>query len=155
MKKFVIAGTGAVASELTMYINNHNSLSDKNDRIEIKGYIDWKMNAEKNFSKYKFNAPLIADFNSFEQNSDEEVLLGFANIGFKKQIVSEFKSRNIIFGSFVHHSVIIPTGTFLGEGNIIYPFCIIGANVTIGSWNLITSFSFVSHDCKIGEHWRF
>src|SRR4030042_5164385 len=132
MKNIVIAGSGAVASELTSYIEDHNKHVDKIERIKIRGYIDFKYNIEKYWEKYKYSAPIIADINSYRPVSREEVLIGVSDINFRNFLIDELKKKSINIGSFIHYSVIISSNTEMGEGNIIYPYCLIGSGVKLG-----------------------
>lgn len=151
MRNVVIAGSGAVASELTSYIEDNNKYISSYDRINIHGYIDYEYNIKKYWGKYKFNAPVIADINSYLPVTEEEVLIGISDINFRNYLISEFLIKGAYIGSFIHHSLILSSNLEIGLGNIIYPFCIIGSNVKLGSYNMITSFSFISHDCRIGN----
>ncbi|HEY5462822.1 MAG TPA: hypothetical protein VIJ95_06150 [Hanamia sp.] len=151
MKSVVIAGSGAVASELTSYIEDHNKHVNETETIQIRGYIDYEHNIEKYWKSYQFKAPVIADIESYVPLPGEEVILGVSDINFRNFLIEEFKKKKIRIGSFIHHSVIMPQHMEIGEGNIIYPFCIIGSNVKIGCFNMVTSYSFISHDCMIGN----
>lgn len=151
MKSVVIAGSGAVASELTAYIEDHNKHTNEIERIRIRGYIDYEYNIEKYWKRYQFKAPVIADIDSYNPLTGEEVIIGVSDINFRNFLIEEFKKKKIRIGSFIHHSVMMPPNMEIGEGNIIYPFCIIGSNVKIGCFNMITSYSFISHDCMIGN----
>ena len=151
MKSVVIAGSGAVASELTSYIEDNNKHIDETERIQIRGYIDYEHNIEKYWKNYQFIAPVIADIDSYISLPGEEVILGVSDIRFRNFLIEEFKKKQISMGSFIHHSVIMPPNMEIGEGNIIYPFCIIGSKVKIGDFNMVTSYSFISHDCIIGN----
>lgn len=151
MKNIVIAGSGAVASELTSYIEDHNLHVSEIERINIRGYIDYEYNIEKYWKKYKYNAPIIADINSYIPMPHEEVIIGVSDINFRNFLIDELKKKKVKIGTFIHHTVIISSNVELGEGNIIYPFCIIGSNVKLGRYNMVTSYSFVSHDCSIGN----
>ena len=66
--------------------------------------------------------------------------------------IGKLLEKKAIIGSFIHHSVIRPVNCDLGKGIIIYPFCIIEKYSNIGDYNLITSYSFISHDCNIGDN---
>ena len=151
MKSVVIAGSGAVASELTSYIEDHNKHINDTEKIHIRGYIDYEYNIEKYWKSYQFKKPVIADIDSYTPIPDEEVILGVSNITFRNFLIKELKKKKVGIGSFVHYSVIVPPNVEIGQGNIIYPFCIIGSNVKIGNFNMITSYSFISHDCIIGN----
>lgn len=151
MKTVLILGTGAVASELTSYIEDQNLKVTNNQKIYIRGYIDYEENIEKYWKLYNFKAPVICDIDSYFAREEEEVLIGISDITFRNKMIEKLQAARIKIGSFIHYSCILSSNVEIGEGNIIYPFCIIGSNVKIGNYNLLTSYSFISHDCKIGD----
>jgi len=151
MKNIVILGSGAVAAELTSYIDDHNSKIDFDNRINLLGYIDYKYNIETYWAKYKLKAQVLCDIDTYIPSENEEVLLGISDIVFRNKMIELLLKKNVRMASFIHTSVIIPDTVQLGNGNIIYPFCIIGPNAVLGDFNMITSYSVISHDCIIGN----
>jgi acetyltransferase-like isoleucine patch superfamily enzyme len=151
MKKIVIIGTGAVAAELTSYMEDNNKHSDLESQIELLGYIDYECNIEKYWKKYQLEKPVLGDIDNFNFGSEVEVLIGVSDIKFRNEIISKLEIKEVTFFQFIHHSVIVPSTIVIGKGNIIYPFCIIGPNTKMGDFNMVTSYSFISHDCVIGN----
>ncbi|KIA99827.1 hypothetical protein OA93_03170 [Flavobacterium sp. KMS] len=151
MKKIVIIGTGAVAAELTSYIEDNNKFVESQFQIDLLGYIDYDYNIEKYWKKYKLQKPVLGDIDNYNFEEDVEVLIGISDIKFRNEIISRLEIKEVTFFQFIHSSVIIPDTIRLGKGNIIYPFCIIGPNTEIGDFNMVTSYSFISHDCVIGN----
>ncbi len=151
MKNIIIVGTGAVAAELTSYIEDDNTKLDFEKRINLSGYIEYEYNIEKYWAKYKLKAPVLCDIDSYMPSENEEILISISDIPFRNDIIERLLKKNANLANFIHSSVIIPESVQLGIGNIIYPFCIIGPNTIIGNFNMITSYSFISHDCIIGN----
>lgn len=151
MKKIVIIGTGAVAAELTSYIEDNNKHTNSESQIELLGYIDYEYNIEKYWKKYQLQKQVLGDIDNYNFGSEIEVLIGISDIKFRNEIISKLESKGVVFFQFIHHSVIIPKTIEIGKGNIIYPFCIIGPNTKLGDFNMVTSYSFISHDCVIGN----
>lgn len=151
MKKIVIIGTGAVAAELTSYIEDNNKYADSSSHVDLLGYIDYEYNIEKFWKKYQLKKPVIGDIDNYIFENDIEILIGVSDIKFRNEIISILIPKQVTFFQFIHHSVILPETYKLGKGNVIYPFCIVGPNTTIGDFNMITSYSFISHDCVIGN----
>lgn len=152
MKKIIILGSGAVAAELTFYIEDNNSKVGYDEKIKIIGYIEYDYNLELYYHKYKFEAPVICDIDSYKAGPEEEVLIAVSDINFRKKMIQLLLEKKAKIGSFIHHSVIIPKSANIGDGIIIYPFCIIEKYSIIGNYNLITSYSFISHDCIVGNN---
>jgi acetyltransferase-like isoleucine patch superfamily enzyme len=151
MRNIIIVGTGAVAAELTSYIEDENRNQDQEEKIKLLGYIDYKYNIDQYWGKYNLKAPVLCDIDSYVQSSGEEVIIGISDIKFRNNVIGTLLKKNVRICGFTHRSVIIPDSVKIGIGNIIYPFCIIGPNTLIGDFNIFTSYSFVSHDCKIGN----
>lgn len=152
MKNMIILGSGAVAAELTFYIEDNNSKVKKDERIKIIGYIEYDFNLETYYNKYNFDAPVLGDIDSYEPRSDVEVLIGVADINFRIKMITALLKKNAKIGSFIHHTVLLPPSINLGIGIIVYPFCIIEQYAILGDYNIITSYSFISHDCIIGNN---
>ena len=151
MKDILIIGSGAVAAELTSFIEDHNSRVNIADRLNLLGYIDYRYNVDKYWAKYNLKAPVLCDVNMYAPSANEEVLIGISDIPFRNIMIEMLQKKNARFASFTHYSVNIPDSSILGMGNIIYPYCLIGPNTKIGNFNLITSCSIISHDCTIGH----
>lgn len=152
MRNVIILGTGGCASELTFYIEDNNSKASGNEKINLLGYIDYADHLKDNYDRYNFDAPVLSDIDSYEPKPDEEVLIAVMDIGFRKKMIDALKAKNAKIGSFIHHNVVMPKDIDMGEGNIIGPFCMLEKYATIGSYNLLTSYCFISHDCVVGDN---
>ena len=152
MRNVVILGSGSVAAEITFYITDNNLKVEKDKQINIKGYIEYDYNIEKFYNKYKFDAPLLGDIDAYIPANDEEVLICVSDISFRRKMINVLLEKKANIGSFIHHTVIIPKSADVGVGIIIYPFCIVEQYASIGDYNLITSYSFISHDCEVGNN---
>lgn len=152
MRNVLILGSGGLAAELTFYIEDNNSKIDATEQINIIGYIDYDDAVDKFWKKYNFKAPVVCDIDGFEPTADEEVLIGVANLKVRNEMIDKLIAKKAKIGSFVHHSVIMPKSFDWGIGNILFPFCIIEQNAVVGNYNLLTSYSFISHDCFVGDN---
>ena len=152
MREVVILGSGAVAAELTFFIEDNNSKIEQFEKIKIIGYIEYDYNIEKYYNKYNFEAPVLSDIDSYIPDPNVEVLIGIADVNFRMKMIESLLEKNAKIGNFVHHSVIHPKALNLGKGIIVYPFCIIEKHAIIGDYNILTSYSFISHDCVIGDN---
>src|SRR5450432_1020589 len=151
MGNIIIIGSGAVASELTSYIEDHNKHLSDDRQLIIKGYIDFDENIEKYWAKYKFSKPVLNDIYNYNVNDDDRFIIGISDIEFRLKMIEILKSKKAEIIGFTHYSAIVANSAKMGVGNIIYPHCIVGPNSTIGDFNFFTSYSFVSHDCLIGN----
>ena len=151
MKKIIIIGTGAVAAELSSYIDDNNKFSNNESQIDLLGYIEYDYNVEKYWKKYQLKKPILGDIDNYNFGNDVEVLIGISDIKFRNELIVMLEEKGICFFQFIHHSVIIPDTFDIGKGNVVYPFCIFGPNTKIGDFNMITSYSCISHDSVIGN----
>lgn len=149
MRNVIIIGSGGLASEIRSYINDINRISE--NKIYVKGFVDDSFqNFEVNKLKYKFQEPYLGNTDTFEVSINDFVILAFASI--KSRVNFLGKMRGCHFLSLIHPSAIVADSSIIGEGSIIAPFCVIGPNVKIGKLNVFTSYSFVSHDCVVGDN---
>jgi len=152
MRDIIIIGAGGCAAEVTFYIEDFNENVKDEERINIVGYVDYAEKADDYYHKYDFKAPLLGDIDNFIPKPNQEVLIAIMNIKARLQKIAILKEKKAKIGSFIHHSVIYPKGMNLGEGVIIFPFCVIEKYSKIGDYNMLTTYSFISHDCVVGNN---
>lgn len=152
MKEIIIIGSGAVAAEVSTYVDDINNAVGK-ESISIKGFLDdSKDNFINNSKKYRFTAPHLGTIDSYTFSAKENFVFGFANIAGRKTVLNKLVDKKLNFFTIIHPTAQVAASAILGTGNIIYPNCVIGPGAVIGNNNLITSFSFISHDCVIGDN---
>ena len=149
MKDVVIVGAGGAAAELTFYIEDFNANNPGNEKIHIRGYVDY---TEDFWKKYRFNRPFLCDIYTYQPKEDEEVLVALMDIESRKKMIEILEQKGARFGSFIHHSVIRPPELEIGKGNIIFPFSILEKYSKIGDYNFLTTYCFISHDCEVGNN---
>ena len=152
MRNVIILGTGGCASEVTFFIEDNNSKLPEMERINILGYIDYAENVEVHYDRYNFEASVLCDIDSYEPKPDEEVLIAIMDIPFRQKMIKALLAKNAKIGSFIHHNVVMPENLSMGEGNIVGPFCMLEKYATIGSYNLLTAYCFIAHDCVVGDN---
>ena len=150
MKNLVIFGTGAVAAELTSYLYDGRWAIDEG--FHIKGYATSVDAGITQWEKYKFNEPYLGNICEYEVESDDYFILALANYKFKREAVDIIKSKNGKFITLIHPTALISHTAIIGEGNIFSPYTMVGPNVQLGDFNLLTSQSIISHDSNIGNY---
>lgn len=151
MKSAIIIGSGAVAAELCSYIHDINKITGH--VIEIFGFLDDNEdNFKKNAIRYHFTQPYLGKINDWEFKDEHFYIFGFANLSDRARLINKLTKYPIRWLTIVHPSTQLAQTSIIGEGTVIYPNCVIGPNVKIGRFNLITSFSFISHDCEVGDN---
>ena len=104
----------------------------------------------KNFRSVSHS--VLCDIDSYEPKPDEEVLIAIMDIPFRQKMIKALLAKNAKIGSFIHHNVVMPENLSMGEGNIVGPFCMLEKYATIGSYNLLTAYCFIAHDCVVGDN---
>lgn len=145
MKNIVIIGTGAVASELTMY------LADIKD-VKLKGYLEYDYNLEKYYNSYHYEMPVLGDINTYFPQEDDYFLLGVSNVEFRNKAISIMQDKGGHFYTLIHPTALVANDAIIGEGCTLAPFCVIGPNTHIGNFNILTSYTAISHDCVLGNN---
>lgn len=149
-KQIVIFGTGAVAAELTSYLEDGDW--GVNEGIEIKGYIASSDDAQISWKKYNFNKPFLGDINNYHVDKNDYFILAVAGGELKKKCVEIIESKGGKFITLIHPTAMVARTATIGKGNIISPYSMIGPNVKLGNFNLLTSQSIVSHDSIVGSY---
>ena len=81
MRNVIILGTGGCASEVTFYIEDHNSKVPQGKRLNIIGYIEYADQLKDYYEKYNFKAPVLCDIDEYQPKPDrEEVIIAVMNI---------------------------------------------------------------------------
>lgn len=148
----ILVGTGAVAAELTSYIQNHNNQAAENDRYNLVGYLEFADRIDKYYDAYGLTLPVLGDVDSYTPKQDDHFIVAMANLDFRLKMIDTLKAKGGRVIGFKHFSSIVDRSVIMGEGNIIYPHCIIGPKAKLGEHNLITSYSCISHDSVIGDN---
>lgn len=150
MKQIIIFGTGAVAAEITSYLED----SDWGEKagIKIKGYVTSDKNGLEDWKMYKYKSPYLGSFEEYNLDVDDYFVIAFGNCEAKKKVVKQIYERGGRLITLIHPTAVIAHSAVIGEGNIIAPFVMIGPNVKLGNFNLLTSQSIISHDTQVGDY---
>ncbi len=144
-----IAGTGGMAIDLTEFIEDNNRIKE---RLNILGYFDID---DKEYNIYDYEAPFLGNEREFDLPSSSQVILAVANGRLRAKLFDFFKSKNATFPSFVHHSCFLSRRSDISEGAILCPFVTITSNAKIGVGFHAHIYSYVAHDCVIGDFVTF
>jgi acetyltransferase-like isoleucine patch superfamily enzyme len=150
MKNLIIIGSGAVASEITSYLEDTKWGQDS--EIEIKGYLEYEHNIKDYWGKYNFSKPVLGDIDAYEITEDDCFVIGVAQPSIRATFIEILLKKRAKFINLIHPSVILARTAQLGIGNVIYPYSQIGPNAQIGNFNLLTCNTTISHDTIIGNN---
>jgi sugar O-acyltransferase (sialic acid O-acetyltransferase NeuD family) len=145
MQDLYIVGTSGFASEVTEYILDNND-------YKINGYFDIN---EIEYHKYKYKAPFLGNERKFNFTSKDNVVIAIADYKLRNKIYLELKSKGVSFPNIFHKSSFISSSSSVDEGSIFCPFVTITSNVKIGKNFQGNIYSYVAHDCIIGNNVTF
>lgn len=145
MKEIYIIGTSGFSREVTEYILD-------NDGYKIKGYFDI---SETEYERYRFEAPFLGNEKDFKFTSSDNVVIAIANYKLRNRIYLELKDKEVNFPNIFHKSSFISSLSSVDEGSIICPFVTLTSNVKIGKNFQANIYSYIAHDCVIGDNVTF
>ena len=122
MKKIILIGSGAHASEIVDYIKYINTNSSK-PKYKIIGIID---NSKYYYIKYGFKEKFIGDIENHKIDKKSYYVMGVGNILVRKKIIDKFIEHGAKFESIIHPTSLISSSAKVGEG------CLISHNVSVG-----------------------
>ena len=89
-------------------------------------------------------------------NSDDKfVLIAIANSIIRQKIADKLGKDGISLWSVQHNSTLLMDAIKIDKGAALSPFVTIAANVTIGKCFHANLYSYVEHDCVIGDYVTF
>lgn len=108
-------------------------------------------------SESEVNGYPAMNYDSFKRIpvSQKSVLIAIANGSIRQKIAEALIADEIIVWHIQDASTIIMDGVTIAEGAALSPFVTIGANVTIGKCFHANLYSYVEHDCVIGDFVTF
>ena len=131
-----------VASEQLKYLGNNSRIVFIDDALtentNVNGYV------AMNYDKFK---SLDSD-NKF-------VLIAIANGTIRQQLADKLKHDGIELWTVKGSTTLIMDSTSIGDGAALSPFVTIASNVTIGKCFHANLYSYVEHDCIIGDYVTF
>lgn len=101
-----------------------------------------------------YTAMNYTQFKEIEAN-DKKVLIAIANSAIREKITDKLAADNISIWTISADSTVIMDAVEIKEGAALSPFVTIGSNVTIGKCFHANLYSYVEHDCIIGDYVTF
>ncbi|WP_169763635.1 acetyltransferase [Campylobacter mucosalis] len=138
-------GTGGFASEVTEYIID-------NKEYQIKGYFDIK---KDDYVKYNYQVPFLGNESEYKFSSSDSVVIAISDYKLRSKIYLDLKSKGVNFPNIFHKSAFVSKTAFVDEGSLICPFVTLTSNVKIGKNFQANIYSYVAHDCIIGDNVTF
>lgn len=145
MKEIYIIGLSGFASEITEYIKSNNE-------YKIAGYFDIN---SAGYEKHKYEAPFLGNENNFNFTSGDNVVISIADWRLREKIYVKLKTKNVHFPNLIHQNTFISSSSQISEGAILCPFVTLTSNIKIGKNFHANIYSYIAHDCKIGDNVTF
>ncbi len=145
MEELYIIGTSGFASEVSEYI------LDNGDYL-IKGYFGIN---ENEYEKYGYNSPFLGNERDYDFSNGDKVVIAISDFKLRNQIYLYLKNKGVAFPNIYHKSSFISKSSSIDEGSIISPFCTITSNAKIGKNFQSNIYSYIAHDCIIGDNVTF
>lgn len=115
-------------------------------------FIDDALDVEQLVNGY--TAMSYQKFRSTEAKN-KKVLIAIASSSIREKIANKLATDNILVWTILADSTIIMDAVEIKEGAALSPFVTIGSNVTIGKCFHANLYSYVEHDCVIGDYVTF
>ncbi len=143
-RRLFIIGAGGMGRELESILD---AIPRKDTDWELAGYLH---SGPDTLSAYPSDYTIVGDWNTFDFQSRDLVLMGTSDAVWKKKIAEALKER-VEFLTFVHPGVSIGKFARIGKGCVIYPGAFISTNVRIGDFCTVNAGTFIGHDVQIGN----
>ena len=143
---FAVYGAGGCGRGLIPFVNNNY----KNEYTKII-FIDDNIK-EKKIDNYE-----VLSFKKFIKTKKvkKNILLGISDPKIRRKIYFKIKNENINFFSLYSKNSIILDKKNISTGCSISPFTMITSNAKIGKFFHLNIYSYVEHDCEIGDFVTF
>lgn len=121
------------------------------------------LTAELYFIDDRFDQPTVwnghpaVNYATFQQlqASSKQVVIAIANSRIREKIALQLQQDQIKMWSIYADNVVLMDEVDLGEGSALSPFVTVTSNIRIGKCFHANLYSYVEHDCLIGDYVTF
>ncbi len=145
-----IVGAGGFTSEITEYIYSNNQLFD--NKVEILGYFDLD---DKEYNRYGYSAPFLGNERDYDFEKGSKVIVTIADAALRMKISNMLEEKGCELYSLTHNNTFVAQSADIEKGHILCPYVTITSNVKIGKSFQANIYSYVAHDCIIGDYVTF
>lgn len=110
---------------------------------------------KKNDYINKINVITFDELLALSKNNKVHVVVSISNFNVRRKIVEKISKLNLPFYNLISNKSYIMDLVSYQEGIVLSPFVTIGSNVTIGKHFHANLYSYVEHDCVIGDYVTF
>jgi sugar O-acyltransferase (sialic acid O-acetyltransferase NeuD family) len=149
MKIYGIVGYGGFSREVMPIAFQMLSTQIKEEHFEL-------VFVEKDPTEISINGHRVMSEDDFlSSNAEKYFNIAIADFNLREKIAKKFESLNIKPFSIIASNISILSNNEIGEGAILCPFSTITSNAKIGRHFHCNIYSYVAHDCIIGDYVTF
>ena len=148
MRNILIAGAGGCGREvwemaLTIF---------PEDEYHLKGFLSDDLTVLDSFPEISARTPVIGTIIDYEVQEDDYFLLAIGSPGGRRLVAERLKAKGAKFLTMVHPTAQISPLAKIGQGTIIYPFCLVTNMVQLGEFCLLNAYAGCGHDAEVGAY---
>lgn len=147
---FAIYGVGGFAREVLPLLKRK---VERNSNYEICFVLDAEYAV--NFDELKGFKVISFDALKELKNSKIYLAIGFSDQYRRKEVHEYCEENGIAMLNLKADNVVIMNDVTIGEGHILCPFVTITSDVVIGKGFQANLYSYIAHDCRIGDYVTF
>lgn len=148
MKHLIILGAGGFARDVYNFAINSKGY---NELFDVKGFLDINLHSMDGFEGYP---PILGSENNYVINENDVFITAIGDNNLRKKIVDVIISKGGKFITLIHKTSILHTNAIIGDGCLIQPNSMIGADTKIGCHSYIQNGVTIGHDAVIGSFCR-
>jgi sugar O-acyltransferase (sialic acid O-acetyltransferase NeuD family) len=141
--RLVLVGAGGAGREVLAFAQADPQFLKTHDIGEIAFVDDIVTDA---------TVPVIGTVVGFMPEPNDVVLCTITVTSLRRSIVELLASRGAKFISFIHETAVIGPRVTIGPGAIIYPFCLLTVDISIGAHAFLNTAVAIGHDVIVGDH---
>lgn len=142
--RFVIVGAGGFGRGVYRWITTSPNFLLRNSVSEVV-FLGDKANLEL------LPGRLLSNIEDYIPEQNDRVLCAVAAPAIRSHLVNQMVSRGVRFGTFVDDRVVVAGTSTIGEGSIICPGTVLGADVILGKHVHVNFNCSVGHDSVVGD----
>lgn len=143
-----LVGTGGFAREVMPLLKSQFSKAGEGTKVELF-YIDLKDSEPMN------GTPVISEEKFLAIEGDKFFNIAIADSKLREKISAKYEAHGCLPVSIKSDNAIEIGGNDIGAGHIISPFSCVTADAKIGKYFHCNIYSYVAHDCTIGDFVTF
>jgi len=153
-KKLVgLVGAGGFAREVISFVKKHiAAMAEGDSEAEFEFFLVETAPAAESVNGHK----ILSEKDFFDLPADEKhfnIAIGDSHV--REAIAERFTANNCRPLSFHAPSAVVYEENTIGEGAIICDNCMVTSNAKIGKFFHANIYSYVAHDCEIGDYVTF